>query len=108
MAGALILVVASVPVIIAVAMLMPWFLGHEWREAFRSSFYLAASMVLLIFQAPLVAACHYFLKPQLVTFGWVLAHGAYRCLRTDSRTADGSYRSSDRPTDRLRARVARA
>ncbi len=71
-AAALILVVACVPVIMAVALLMLWFLGQEWREAVPIFFYLAASMVLLIFQAPLVAACHYILKPQLVTFGWVL------------------------------------
>ena len=74
-AGALILVVASVPVTVAVAMLMLWVLGQQWREAVPIFFYLAASMVLLIFQAPLVAACHYILKPQLVTFGWVLRTG---------------------------------
>lgn len=70
--GALILVVGSVPVVIAVAMLMPWLLGPEWLEAVPIFVYLAASMVSLFLQAPLVAACHYFLKPQLVTFAWVL------------------------------------
>lgn len=72
LAGALILTLGCVPVTIAVAMLMAWFLGPQWREAVPIFFYLAASMVLLIFQAPLVAAFHYFLKPQLVTFGWAL------------------------------------
>jgi O-antigen/teichoic acid export membrane protein len=72
MAGALILILACVPVVIAVALLMPWFLGPEWLEEVPIFVYLAASMVLLIFQAPMVAACHYLLKPQLITFGWVI------------------------------------
>jgi O-antigen/teichoic acid export membrane protein len=70
--GALILMLACVPVVFAIAILMPRFLGPEWLEVVPIFVYLAASMVLLILQAPLVAACHYFLRPQLVTFGWVL------------------------------------
>jgi O-antigen/teichoic acid export membrane protein len=72
MTGAVILILACVPVVIAVAMLMPWFLGPEWLEAVPIFLYLAASMVLLIFQAPMVAACHYLLRPQLATLGWVM------------------------------------
>jgi O-antigen/teichoic acid export membrane protein len=72
MAGALILAAGCLPVTIAVAVLMPWFLGPDWLEAVPIFLYLAVSMVLLIFQGPLVAACHYILKPQLVTFAWVL------------------------------------
>ena len=50
---------------------MPWFLGPEWREV-PIFVLLSASMVLLVFQAPLVAACQYLLKPHLITLGWVL------------------------------------
>ena len=32
---------------------------------------IAAAMVSLIIQAPLEAACHYLLKPQLISFGWL-------------------------------------
>lgn len=70
--GALILMTACVPIAFAIAILMPRFLGAEWLEVVPIFAYLAASMVLLILQAPLVAACHYFLRPQFVTFGWVL------------------------------------
>jgi len=71
-AAALILTLACVPIIFVVASLMPWLLGPEWHEVVPIFFYLSASMVLLIFQAPLVAACHYLLKPQLITLGWVI------------------------------------
>lgn len=71
-AAAIILMLACVPVVFVVATLIPWFLGPEWREVVPIFVYLSASMVLTILQAPLVAACHYLLKPQLITFGWVI------------------------------------
>jgi O-antigen/teichoic acid export membrane protein len=46
-------------------------LGPEWLEVVPIFVYLSASMALLIFQAPLVAVCHYLLKPQLITLGLV-------------------------------------
>ena len=67
-----ILMLACVPVIFVVATLMPWFLGPEWRDVVPIFVYLSASMVFTILQAPLVAACHYLLKPQLITLGWVI------------------------------------
>lgn len=70
--AALILILACVPVVFAVATLMRWYLGSEWLEVVPIFVYLAASMVLLILQAPFEAACHYFLRPQLVTLGWVM------------------------------------
>lgn len=72
MTAALILVLASVPVVFVVATLIPWLLGPEWREVVPIFVYLSASVVLLIFQSPLVAACHYLLKPHLITLGWVI------------------------------------
>jgi O-antigen/teichoic acid export membrane protein len=68
----LILVLACVPLVLALARFLPWFLGAEWLEAVPVFVYLAASMLLLILQAPLEAACHYFMKPHLVTFGWLV------------------------------------
>ena len=69
--AALLLMVACVPVIFALVKLLPWFLGAEWQGVVAVFVYLGAAMVLLIFQAPLEAACHYLLKPQLISFGWL-------------------------------------
>ena len=71
MAAALVLVLACIPIIFVIAALMPWVLGPEWREV-PIFVILSASMVLLIFQAPLVAVCQYLLKPHLITLGWVM------------------------------------
>lgn len=72
MAAAIILVLACVPVVFVVATLMPWFLAPEWREVVPIFVYLSASMMLITPQAPLMAACHYLLKPHLITVGWVI------------------------------------
>ncbi|HKY41664.1 MAG TPA: hypothetical protein VJM50_01110 [Pyrinomonadaceae bacterium] len=71
MAAALVLTLACIPIVFSIAALMPWLLGPEWRVVWIFVL-LSASMVLLIFQAPLVAACQYLLKPHLITAGWVL------------------------------------
>jgi len=70
-AAALVLMLACVPIVVVIAALMPWFVGAELR-AVAIFVYLSASMILLILQAPLVAASHYMLKPQLITLGWVM------------------------------------
>jgi O-antigen/teichoic acid export membrane protein len=70
-AAALVLMLACVPIVVVIAALMPWFVGAELR-AVATFVYLSASMILLILQAPLVAASHYMLKPQLITLGWVM------------------------------------
>jgi len=70
--GALILIIACVPVVFLVAKFVPWFLGREWLEVVPIFAYLAASMLLLILQAPLEAVCHYFLRPQAVTISWIV------------------------------------
>ena len=71
MAAALVLTLACIPIVFVIAALVPWVLGPEWREV-RIFVLLAASMILLIFQAPFMAACQYLLKPHLITLGWVL------------------------------------
>ncbi|HKG62265.1 MAG TPA: hypothetical protein VKB05_21070 [Pyrinomonadaceae bacterium] len=69
--SALLLMVACLPVVFVLARLLPRFLGLDW-QGFEAVFvYLAAAMVSLIIQAPLEAACHYLLKPQLISFGWL-------------------------------------
>src|SRR6185369_14506311 len=50
-----ILMLACVPVILALAKLLPLFLGPEWQEVVPVFVYLAVSMLLLVFQAPLEA-----------------------------------------------------
>lgn len=71
-AAAVVLMLACVPIVFVVAALIVWLLGPEWREIVPIFVYLSASMLLLILQAPLVAACQYLLKPQLITLGWVM------------------------------------
>ena len=68
----LFLILACVPVVFALTKLLPWFLGPEWLEVVPVFVCLAGSMLLLILQAPLEAACHYLMKPHLVTFGWLV------------------------------------
>jgi O-antigen/teichoic acid export membrane protein len=64
-------VLGGIPVTLALG-LMTRLLKPE-LHAVRPIFYcLAAAMLLLIFQAPLSAAFHYLLRPQLLTLGWVL------------------------------------
>lgn len=70
--AAFVMIVACVPIVFVIAALMPRLLGPEWREVVPVFVYLAASMLLLIPQAPLVAVCHYLLKPQLITLGWTM------------------------------------
>jgi O-antigen/teichoic acid export membrane protein len=68
----LVFILACVPLVFALAKLLPWFLGAEWLEVVPVFAYLAASMLLLILQAPLEAACHYLMKPHLITVGWLV------------------------------------
>lgn len=70
--GAGFLILGCLPLVFVVTTLMPWFLGPVGLEVVPIFAYLSASMLLLILQAPLVAACHYLLKPRLITFSWVI------------------------------------
>ena len=72
MGMALVLILACVPVVFVIEKLMPWLLGSEWLEVASIFAYLSVAMAILILQAPLVAACHYLLRPQLITLGWVV------------------------------------
>ena len=72
MGVALALILACVPVVFVIERLMPWLLGSEWLEVIPIFAYLSVAMALLILQAPLVAACHYLLRPELITLGWVV------------------------------------
>ena len=70
-AAALVLMLGCVPVVLVIAALLPWLVGPQLQET--SIFVLlSASMILLLLQAPLVAASQYLLKPQLITLGWVM------------------------------------
>ena len=71
LAGSIILIVASVPIVFVIKSLVPWLLGPEWHEVVAIFVYLSAAMMLLLFNAPLVATSHYLLRPHLITFGWV-------------------------------------
>ena len=70
-AAALVLMLACVPIVFGIVVLMQWFLHPDWHEV-PIFILLSASMILLVLQAPLVAACQYLLKPKLITLGWVL------------------------------------
>lgn len=67
---ALILMIGCVPVIFVIAKLIPWLLGPEWLSEVSIFVYLSAAMAVTILRAPLVSACHYLLKPKLITFEW--------------------------------------
>ena len=69
--SAFLLILACAPVVAALAMFLPWLLGPEWHDVVTVFVYLAVAMVSLIIQAPIEAAFHYLLKPQLILFGWL-------------------------------------
>jgi O-antigen/teichoic acid export membrane protein len=69
--GALLLVMAGVLVTLAFGWLTK-LLRPELHAVEPIFYWLAAAMLLLIFQAPLAATAHYLLRPQLLTLGWVL------------------------------------
>jgi O-antigen/teichoic acid export membrane protein len=68
--AALMLVLATVPIVLALIKFLPWFLGPQWFGEVPIFVCLSASMALLVLQSPLEAACHYILRPQLISLGW--------------------------------------
>jgi O-antigen/teichoic acid export membrane protein len=58
--------------VVLIATVLPWFLKAELIPVIPIFICVAASMSLLILQGPLVAICHYLLRPHLITVGWVL------------------------------------
>jgi len=70
--GSLVLMLACIPVTLIVARIVTWALDQQLRPVVPIFMCVAASMILLILQAPLVAVCQYLLKPHLITVGWVI------------------------------------
>lgn len=68
---AVVLVLASAPVLFVLVRVLPWLLGPEWSGLVPVLVYLSAAMLLLVLQAPLEVACHFLLKPHLILVGWV-------------------------------------
>ena len=59
-------IVACVPVALAVGIIVPKFLRAELQAAVPNFYIVAASFLLLIFECPLKPACHYLLRPQFL------------------------------------------
>ena len=70
--ASLVLVGGCVPVVLGIAVLVPWLLRPELSSVVPIFYYLAASTVLLIFQAPLEVASHYLMRPQLISIVWLM------------------------------------
>jgi O-antigen/teichoic acid export membrane protein len=70
--GAIALILVCVPLVLLIGKLSVWLLRPE-LQAVESVFYcLAAAQLLLILQCPLVAACHYLLKPHVISLAWTI------------------------------------
>ena len=70
--GGLAIAIASVPVVIAMGIILPKLLRPE-LQAMSATFYcLAVSMLLLLVQGPLECTCIYLLRPHLMVLGWML------------------------------------
>jgi hypothetical protein len=61
----------STSVAAAVGTIATKLLNPELHDVTLVFYCLSASMLLVVCQSPLEAACHYLLRPQLVMFGWV-------------------------------------
>lgn len=72
LAATLAVIVACVPVGLAVGIFVPQFLRAELHAVVPVFYLVAASFVLLIFECPLKPACHYLLRPQFLFIGTVL------------------------------------
>ena len=66
LAATLFVIVACVPVALAVGIVVPKFLRAELQAAIPIFYVVAASFLLLIFECPLKPACHYLLRPQFL------------------------------------------
>ena len=64
--------VVCLPAIGVVMGLLDWFLVPKVSEAGPIFGFLVLSMIVLMLQAPLEAACHYLLRPHLITVAWVV------------------------------------
>lgn len=66
------LCVALVPLVVGVGYFASLFFRPEMKQAVPAFYWLAAAMLLLVLQAPLEAACHYLMRPQIQTAGLLL------------------------------------
>ncbi len=71
-AASVLLSLGCIPVAFIVTLIIPTVLRPELAEVIPVFCYLAAAMVFLILQAPFEAACHYLMRPQLVSFNWLM------------------------------------
>lgn len=71
-AAAVVLSLACIPVALIVTFIIPGVLRPELSEVIPEFCYLTAAMIFLILQAPFEAACHYLMRPQLVSFNWLM------------------------------------
>lgn len=79
-AAAVALSLASVPIVGIIGVIIPHLVGEEYAGVETVFFLLAASMLVLVLQAPLEAACHALLRPHLVLLGWGLRVIAFAVL----------------------------
>jgi O-antigen/teichoic acid export membrane protein len=90
-AGAL--TVACIPVLALVGWMLPRFIRPEMWPVVGVLYYLGASMLLLILQAPLEAASHYLMRPDFVVYTWlvrVAAIGVFGLALVPSRGVVGA------------------
>ncbi len=66
------LVLLCMPIVAALAALLPRIASAQMVAGVPTFYLLAVSMLLLLLQAPSIAASHYFLRPQLITLTWVV------------------------------------
>jgi O-antigen/teichoic acid export membrane protein len=70
--GALGLALGGIPIAAAIGAIVTRMLNPELHDVTPIFYCLSASMLLLVCQSPLEAACHYLLRPQLGMFSWTL------------------------------------
>lgn len=78
--AALGLSLVCVPVIGLIGLVIPYLVRSEYAGVTTVFFLLAGSMLVLVLQAPLEAACHALLRPHLVLLGWGLRVAAIAFL----------------------------
>lgn len=70
--AALALSLGCIPIALVIGLMIPRLLRPELQGIAPVFYYLSASMLLLLWQTPLMVACHYLLRPELVTVNQVV------------------------------------
>ena len=91
-AAAMALLLLCAPIVVGVALVTPHLVRAEFAGAVPVFYLLAASMLVLLLQAPLEAACHALVRPHLVLLGWGVRVTvmALLVLRSDADGAVGA------------------